>query len=52
MRSRIRACVAPASHVEQLLREINPVVAKPEPAAEESDADVDAPAGDETDDKE
>jgi hypothetical protein len=38
-----------AAHVEQLLREINPVVAKPEAAAVEPDADVEAPKTEEPD---
>ena len=43
-----------AAHVEQLLREINPVVAKKEAAPDESeaDADVEAPGDGEPDDKE
>jgi len=38
--------------VEQLLREIHPVAAKPEAAAAEPGTDVEAPDTDEPDDKE
>jgi ribosome-binding factor A len=42
-----------AAHVEQLLREIQPPPAvKPVATADASDADVEAPGGDEPDDKE
>jgi hypothetical protein len=41
-----------AAHVEQLLREINPVVPKANPVTDEPDTDVEEPAAGEPDDKE
>jgi ribosome-binding factor A len=41
-----------AAHVEQLLREINPVVPKAKPVTDEPDTGVEEPAAGEPDDKE